>query len=90
VPRCFVFKYLSGTRIAKKLRRNAFGPRWWADTWEYMRGSVTTKDLIFCARIIIVEFGMAVYLRAVAKSLFNKKPITFLECLVPDHFIRRS
>ena len=46
-----------------------------------MTGVVTTKDLFRCAHIILRHFGPAVYMRCVTRSIFSRKPVTFLDCL---------
>jgi hypothetical protein len=47
-----------------------------------MRGIITTRHLVTNAPTIITEFGMAAYLRCLARTLLSRRPVTFLECVV--------
>ena len=44
-----------------------------------MRGMITTRHLIFNARLIITEFGMVCYLRCLKNVLLHRGHNTFLD-----------
>jgi hypothetical protein len=48
-----------------------------------MQGTITTKHLVTNASTIIHEFGWTAYLRCVGRTLTQRGPVTFLECVLP-------
>ena len=46
-----------------------------------MHGVITTRHLVTKAPIIIMEFGLAAYVRCLGAVLNRRKKTTFLECV---------
>lgn len=46
-----------------------------------MHGVITSRHLVTHGALIVREFGLKVYLRAVVRALFSRRPVTFLSCI---------
>jgi hypothetical protein len=46
-----------------------------------MAGTVTTRDLVVNAHVIVREFGWGCYVRCWRRTLLSARRCTFLECI---------